>query len=309
MKLDQTIIQFLACPRCKSKLQGLTCVACAREYPQVDGIPILVNEAHSLFKLADFTQCRGTTYRRSSKLKKAFKRFIPSITLNVKSKANVRAFFLHLVEETPQPRVLVIGGAVAGEGWDEVPSQVILVETDVAFGPRTALICDAHDLPFQDETFNGVVAQAVLEHVLEPGRCVSEIHRVLKKGGAVYAETPFMQQVHAGRYDFTRFTHLGHLYLFRHFAEILSGPACGPGMALAWSYCYFLQSFFRHKTLGQLAFAFGSLTAFWLKYLDYFLLNRPNSYDAASSYFFLGRKSNVELSGEELLKCYQGMIY
>ena len=31
------------------------------------------------------------------------------------------------------------------------------------------------------ETFDCVIIQAVLEHVLDPKRCVKEIHRVLKK--------------------------------------------------------------------------------------------------------------------------------
>ncbi len=84
-----------------------------------------------------------------------------------------------------------------------------------------------------DESFDGVICQAVLEHVLDPYRCVEEIHRVLRPNGLVYAETPFMQQVHGGTHDFTRFTHLGHRRLFRKFAEVDSGVVCGPGMALA----------------------------------------------------------------------------
>jgi SAM-dependent methyltransferase len=278
-------------------------------FPLVDGVPVLLNEANSLFKIADLTQRRQTTYRNTSRLKRTLRHLIPSISLNVKAVENFKVFFSQLLAETESPRVLVIGGAVAGAGFASLPPQITMVETDVALGPQTSLICDAHDLPFQNETFDGVVAQAVLEHVLDPALCVREIHRVLKRGGAVYAETPFMQQVHAGRYDFTRFTHLGHRYLFRHFAEIASGPACGPGMVLAWSYCYFLQSFFRHKLLGQAAFAFGSVTGFWLKYLDYFLVGRPNAYDAASGYFFLGRTTDDELSGDELIRSYKGMIY
>ena len=37
--------------------------------------------------------------------------------------------------------------------------------------------------------------------------------------GIVYAETPFMQQVHEGAYDFTRYTVLGHRYLFKKFKQ------------------------------------------------------------------------------------------
>ena len=44
------------------------------------------------------------------------------------------------------PKVLIIGGAVAGEGFefDKISTEIVLVETDVAFGKRTNLICDAH---------------------------------------------------------------------------------------------------------------------------------------------------------------------
>ena len=33
--------------------------------------------------------------------------------------------------------------------------------------------------------------------------------------------------------------------MFRKFDEVSSGPTCGPGMALAWAYQYFLLSFVR----------------------------------------------------------------
>ena len=54
------------------------------------------------------------------------------------------------------------------------------------------------------------------------------------------------------RYDFTRFTHLGHRRLFRRFEEIESGAVCGPGMTLAWSYTYFLTSFTTSRILSRL---------------------------------------------------------
>jgi SAM-dependent methyltransferase len=41
--------------------------------------------------------------------------------------------------------------------------------------------------------------QAVLEHALDPPVVVAEIYRVLKPGGLVYADTPFMQRVHERR--------------------------------------------------------------------------------------------------------------
>jgi SAM-dependent methyltransferase len=196
-----------------------------------------------------------------------------------------------------------------GKGMEAILSipSIEIIESDVSFGPRTALICDAHDIPFDDNSFDGVIVQAVLEHVLDPNRCVEEIHRVLKENGAVYAETPFMQQVHMGRYDFTRFTHLGHRRLFRKFEEVSSGPVCGPGMALSWSYEYFFLSFVKTKGAKDLVKGFTRLTSFWLKYFDYFLIDKPGTFDAASGYYFIGTKSDSILSDRELLKLYKGI--
>ena len=300
---------MLACPICKTDLDDLRCLRCDVSFPEVDGVPVLINEANSLFDIETFTKRSETTYKNTVAWKTTLKALIPSISININAAKNLESFFANLSTEGAEPRVLVIGGAVSGKGFSAMPEHITLVETDVAFGPRTSLICDAHDLPFSNGSFDGVVAQVVLEHVLDPFQCVNEIYRVLKKDGVVYAETPFMQQVHSGRYDFLRFSHLGHRYLFRNFSEIDSGPTCGPGMVLAWTFCYFLQSFFSNKTLGQMAFFGASFGVFWLKYLDYFLVKKPNAYDASSCYFFLGRRSETILAGRDLIAGYRGMIY
>jgi SAM-dependent methyltransferase len=206
-------------------------------------------------------------------------------------------------------KILIIGGSIKGVGMDAIYSNESfdIVGSDVSFGPHTTLICDAHDIPFVDEVFDCVIVQAVLEHVLDPQRCVSEIHRVLKHAGLVYAETPFMQQVHMKQYDFTRFTYLGHRRLFSHFAEVGSGPVCGPGTALAWSYSCFLKSFASSRKISRLLAFFARMTSFFFKYFDYYLIDKPGSYDAASGLFFMGRKSNSVLSDRELIKQFKGI--
>ena len=181
-----------------------------------------------------------------------------------------------------------------------------LVDTDVSFGPRTQLICDAHDLPFENNSFDGVVVQGVLQYLLEPSRCVHEVKRVLKPGGLVYAESAFMQQVVHGRYDFTRFTQLGLRRLFRSFEAVDSGPVGGPGMALAWSCQFFLLSLANSRWSRRLMYALARLTLFWLKYFDPGLMDRPGTYDAASGFFFLGKKSDKILSDRELVMLYRG---
>jgi len=49
----------------------------------------------------------------------------------------------------------------------------------------------------------------------------------------------------------------------------------------------------------------GRLTLFWLKYFDAALIDRPGTYDAASGFFFLGKKSDKVLSDRELVTLYR----
>jgi hypothetical protein len=127
-------------------------------------------------------------------------------------------------------------------------------------------------------------------------------------GGLVYAEDPFIQQVWGGRFDFHRWTHVGHRRLFRHFDEIASGVVDGPGTALAWSWHYFLLSFARSRRTRKVLQVAGRLSGFWLKYLDAFLCQRPGAYDAASGVYFLGRKSDRVVSDRELVAGYRGLV-
>jgi SAM-dependent methyltransferase/uncharacterized protein YbaR (Trm112 family) len=317
MKLPQDVWQSLRCPVCTSALRVeegkvvCTNATCRQVYPVVNGVAVLLNEQNSLFSVQDFTEQRPTTYddTKGEGLRR-LRSLVPDISLNVRARRNFAKLRACLLAESDSPLVLVVGGSTIGEGMESIvqDDRIRLVETDVAFGERTAMICDSHDIPYADGTFDGVIVQAVLEHVLDPARCVGEIHRVLKPNGYVYAETPFMQQVHMGRYDFTRFTHLGHRRLFRAFCEIDSGAVCGPGMALAWAYQYFLLSFTKTRRQRWFAKAFAGFTSFYLKYFDYYLVDQPAGLDAASGYYFLGRKSDQLLPDRELVRQYQGAI-
>ena len=254
MELSDKIIFAIRCPKCSSNVErfenSLNCLnkECRAVFPIINNIPVLINEENSVFKIDDFAEKRDTTIKTDeSRIKKIVKSIIPSISKNLKAKENYGFFVKNL--KSPLPRVLILGSGIKGEGVDVIlnNSSIELYESDVSFGKRTKFIIDAHNIPFPNDYFDGVIIQAVLEHVVDPFKCVQEIYRVLQMDGIVYAETPFMQQVHEGKYDFHRFTHLGHRRLFRNFSEIDSGAMCGPGMALAWSYCYFIYSFSSSK--------------------------------------------------------------
>jgi SAM-dependent methyltransferase/uncharacterized protein YbaR (Trm112 family) len=311
-----TIEKSLCCPICQTELKfhdsQYVCknVDCNASFPLVNGIPILIDRDKSIFAIDDFVNEQNTFFNLSpqNKLKKTLIKFLPDINRNIKSSRNYAKFAQLLALRGRNAKVLIIGGSIAGNGMESVLDNrdLELIETDVSFGPRTDLICDAHSLPFEDRSFDGVIAQAVLEHVVDPYQCAEEIHRVLKKDALVYAETPFMQQVHAACYDFTRFTYLGHRRLFRKFEEIESGAGSGTGMALAWSYRAFLASLTNSKLLSKAIELLVRLTAFPFKYLDYISIDNPATLDSASGYYFMGKKSDLILSDRELIKLYKG---
>jgi SAM-dependent methyltransferase len=311
--LSPIVQGLLRCPICRAPLERqsetfhCTGYNCAAIFPIIRGVPVLLNELRSVFRINELaTEQTGGNEARN--LAAWVHRGLPSISVNVAARRNFALMSRFLLRQTARPRVLVVGAGTLGEGFGALlaNSTIELVETDVILAPRICILCDAHDLPFDDQSFDGVVAQAVLEHVVDPKRCVEEIHRVLKPQGLVYAETPFMQQVHLGRFDFSRFTHLGHRRLFGRFAELESGVACGPGMALAWSYMYFLLSFARSRTIRRLLKAFAMVTSFPLKYFDYYLADKPGALDAASGYYFLGKKEDSPLTDRDLIQLYEG---
>ncbi len=234
-------------------------------------------------------------------------RHLPRIGWNPVSGRNYERFCQLLLDASDHPRVLIVGGARVGNGlsFSLDDARVEWVESDIRRSDRTNLLCDAHNIPFEDGSFDGVVAQAVLEHVFDPYQVVSEFARVLKPGGAVYSETPFLQQVHAGARDFTRFTHLGHRRLFRNFVEVDSGPASGPGAAFAWACQAFVMSFLSGKLSRRIAAAVTRVGLFWLKYADLVLIKRPGAFDASAAYYFLGLKGGL-LPDSQLLDNYRG---
>jgi len=83
--------------------------------------------------------------------------------------------------------------------------------------------CDAMKLPFRDGSFDTVLCLELLEHVPDPHRCLDEIARTLRPGGALLVTVPFVAALHALPYDYWRYTPAGLTALLaRHGLEIES---------------------------------------------------------------------------------------
>lgn len=238
------------------------------------------------------------------KLKIFFLNFIYGVSHITVDNVN---FFLKIInsKKNRQLNILVIGGASKGQGTDKLWSQkkIKITSIDIIGTENTNYVADAHYLPFKNNFFDGVLIQAVLEHVVSPEKVINEIHRVLKYEGVVYAETPFMQQIHMGKNDYVRYTVSGHRYLFRKFLNKKSGINGGPGVCLAWSIKYYFWSLFGKKLSNYLSI----IPFLILRLLDKFIPEK-RSWDSASGVYFLGiKRKNFIFNIFDLNKFYKGL--
>jgi SAM-dependent methyltransferase len=309
------VLPMLVCPRCRSALEesdpgrrcgSATCpYAAAGSFPTIGRWPVLVDFERSILE-RDAVAAVPDSALAPGERRRRLERRLPARVRrwwkppNAVAARNVETLISRLAG--PSPRVLVVGGAEMGNGTEALyAGEPTVIAFDIYGTALTHFIADAHQIPLAAGSVDAVFVQAVLEHVLDPGRVVGEIHRVLRPGGLVYAETPFLQQVHAGAYDFTRYTASGHRWLFRSFEEIDAGAVAGPGTQMLWSVDHLARGLLRSGAAGRLARAAFS----WLRALDR-LVPGPFAIDDASACFFLGRRADRELTPREIRGYYGG---
>ena len=166
------------------------------------------------------------------------------------------------------------------------------INTDIGPFPHVQVVTSLYCLPYPDEFFDFVVSQAVLEHVSEPRLAVEEMIRVLKPGGELYAEIPFIQGFHPTPEDYQRYTISGIEYLFRPLSKIEKGVVNGPASALCWIAREFLAILlsFDSQTLYKVWMVAFTWVFYPLKFVDVFLEKSKFSHFIASGFYFHGKK-------------------
>jgi SAM-dependent methyltransferase len=199
----------------------------------------------------------------------------------------------HIVANPQVDKVLATldEGAVicdVGAGGRRLTPDTITV--DRFWGSETDLMSDAAALALKDESVDCAACTGTLEHLPDPWAAAREIVRVVKPGGLIYVDAPFMQGYHADPHDYWRFTQDGLRQLFPGFEELDAGVHMGPASGLAWVFVAFCQGLARSERVRKLMFRLGSVIAFPWKYVDLFAVKSPYSYLAASGVYYVGRK-------------------
>lgn len=327
-KWSDGLLSIIVCPHCHSHLEAHGDSKCAHaerrdnEYNKwryccgnkrcklaadgflfLDGQPVLIDFDSSIIGRDDIVRRGGSSVQprdvERASLTNKLRRLL--FGENDVAKRIASELITDLKSRQERAAVLVVGGGTIGSGAGQLYSDpdVKVISIDVFVSPYTTFVADGHRLPLADHSVEAVWIQAVLEHVLDPGVVVNEIHRVLKPGGLVFADTPFMQQVHEGLYDFTRFTLHGQRWLFRQFKMIDAGLTRGAGSSLNWSILYFVRALTRSRRLGTVfSFAF-----FWLALMDR-VLDKRMSTDAAFGVYFVGRRADHAIAPRDMVSFY-----
>jgi len=118
-----------------------------------------------------------------------------------------KSFLLELLEQNEGARVLDIGcadGEFSREIVNVTRGKVYGIDISPKYAERASrnginvVLGDVdRGLPFQDESFDLVISNQVIEHVYSTDNFIKECYRILKNGGTCIASTPNLASFHS----------------------------------------------------------------------------------------------------------------
>tara|TARA_S200000501_G_scaffold299532_1_gene286329 strand:- start:299 stop:976 length:678 start_codon:yes stop_codon:yes gene_type:complete len=132
----------------------------------------------------------------------------------------------------PKDDVLDIGKCMR-EKFDKIKSKNLVTLDVNDFGDYPDIIFDICDDLHEDlcEKYDKIICIALLEHVYDPFKAVSNLKKMLKKDGTIYGYVPYLFYYHAPSdlkfQDYFRFSKDALAYLFRDFTNLEIFPVRG----------------------------------------------------------------------------------
>lgn len=307
-KLDvklSSVAGRLRCPECGAGPltvgDGVACPGCGAGYEIRNGIPILLSRQSRMCSARELESSTGSAmvgeYRHVEETADG------GIDDGARGKSWVDLLrppdvLYHpnpWMQKPPANRLFHVDGRAAsvlnvGGGPKRYSPHEICMNLDTFFNVNA--VGDAHNIPFMDDTFDSVFANAVLEHVYDPRKVADEMRRVLKPGGLFYAEIPFLFFFHGYPNDFQRLTREGVRRLVDGLADVEIGITCGAASAMVQSLNVFCNLLLPSRP-ALVRKAFNGVyrwLLFPVKYLDIPLNRRPDSHVLAGGFYVFGRK-------------------
>lgn len=188
-------------------------------------------------------------------------------------------------------KVVLNLGSGSGTFDHYLSPQIKTIKLDIKPWPQVEVISDAHRLPFAAGSIDIIYSIAVLEHVRKPWIVAEEIYRVLRPGGYIVVELPFLNVIH-DEHDYFRFTDKGIRSLFDEdrFEPVLEQVGSGGGSFLSMFLWTYFQQFIPTRLLKILWRDLARYLFVPFKYLDLLIDKSPDLRLTANSFSFIGRK-------------------
>jgi uncharacterized protein YbaR (Trm112 family)/SAM-dependent methyltransferase len=192
------LFDLLACPLCKTRLErrgeGLSCAACGRTYPIVDGVPVLFPDGH-VPELQD---------QRDLVVRTTYHPWIERLVM----------------QSLPNDAIVIDLGA--GNRANNLPH---VIRMDVIRTPYVDVVGDVHAMPFLPGSVDFIFSLAVIEHLRQPFVAAQQMADALRTGGYVYGECNFVFPYHGFPHHYFNASQHGLEQVFAPFTRLRSGVA------------------------------------------------------------------------------------
>lgn len=266
------LYSLLACPVCKGDLlreeERLTCEACARIFPIVNGVPVLLPDG----------SVPHTEYQHELLVREEYGLWIPTLVM----------------QSLPASAVILNLGA-----GNQALDLANVIRMDVTLTPYVDVVGDAHALPFKPGTFDFIFSLAVIEHLRQPFLAAQEMFDALKNGGYVYGDCNFVFAYHGYPHHYFNASEQGLEEAFARFEKLRTGvaPYQMPSFTLLMVLTTYLQ---------KIGYSEDEDVQRFTQLLNHVLKQPLTKYDAlfteqaalyvAAGVFFFGRKAVEEPS-------------
>lgn len=179
-----------------------------------------------------------------------------------------------------------------GSGADSMGDNFLNVDYYPMKG--VSLCADVHYLPLRENSIDAVQCMQLTEHVEDPKRMASGIHRVLKPEGEVFLTVPFMYPYHEAPIDLNRWSQEGLKNLMEEFVPIQVGVLGGPTATLVEALHGWLSILFSFNSDKLYQIIYLLLLPFLkpFKIIDRIFLNKySSSHRMAAMFYFYGKKA------------------
>lgn len=208
---------LLKCIKCGSKKlttiineNRLVCSECNQSYPIQNGVPILLkpDEESEIFQ-SEIHKKQGTEFKYKEHYQQDaidFDYFQVRDKGTEHSERRVREFIFAQTPKNPK-RMLDVGCGKAwvAEMFSSIANEVISMDisfTNVEkalekypFENHSGIVADVLNLPFQENSFDCIIASEIIEHVVYPDQFIKKLIRILKPGGVLLVTTPYKEKL------------------------------------------------------------------------------------------------------------------